>query len=119
MAVSASTHFMALAILVIVGMINFGYSTVPGQCKGNLDDFAEQCYESAGIGGPEVQPSVTCCDVVREFDIPCLCKYLSSDDEVFVAPDRIVYIADSCGQALSHGTKCGTTVKNGPNKTLG
>ncbi|XP_059650482.1 uncharacterized protein LOC132296289 [Cornus florida] len=99
---------MALAILVIVGMINFGDSILPGECKGDLYAFSDLCHESIVKAGPKVKPSHACCDIVKTFDMPCMCKKLSSHDETIVAAAKIVYVADSCGHALSHGTKCGS-----------
>ncbi|KAJ4825593.1 hypothetical protein Tsubulata_015248 [Turnera subulata] len=60
------------------------------------------------IGGPTLDPSQDCCSVIKNVDIPCACKYLTSDIQALIDMDKVVHVADFCGVPLEHGSQCGS-----------
>ncbi|CAL5381708.1 unnamed protein product [Camellia sinensis] len=84
-----------------------GVVVVSGQCQGDLPGLMAQCPKYVGRTGPQVEPSKECCDVVKTADVACVCKYITKEIEQIISMEKVVFVAQSCGKPLAHGSKCG------------
>lgn len=101
--------FFFVAIMVIAGISFSGKNVVTAQtCQGDLQGLIKQCAQYVQKPGPIVQPSQGCCSIVKNVDVPCICKYITKDVEKIISMEKVVYVARFCGQAISSGTKCGS-----------
>ncbi|CAL5330651.1 unnamed protein product [Camellia sinensis] len=85
-----------------------GVVVVSGQCQGDLPGLMAQCPKYVGRTGPQVEPSKECCDVVKTADVACVCKYITKEIEQIISMEKVVFVAQSCGKPLAHGSKCGS-----------
>ncbi|KAJ9190271.1 hypothetical protein P3X46_001491 [Hevea brasiliensis] len=110
MAMILNINFMGFAILAMAGiLISNGSNVGLGQpCEGDLQGLITQCAMYVQKGGPRMDPSQGCCNVIKYVDIPCVCKYISKEIEDVIDMDKVVHVADFCGKPLSHGMKCGS-----------
>ncbi|KAG8656435.1 hypothetical protein MANES_04G135500v8 [Manihot esculenta] len=79
-------------------------------CEGDLQGLITQCGVYVQKGGPRMDPSQGCCNVIKSIDIPCVCKYISRVIEEVIDMDKVVHVADFCGKPLTHGMKCGSYI---------
>lgn len=79
-----------------------------GQCEGDITTLISQCARYVRKAGPKMRPSKECCGVARNADVPCLCKYVNKDIEQYISVEKAVYVAQTCGVAFQHGSKCGS-----------
>lgn len=62
--------------------------------------------------GPKVPPSGDCCKAVEEIGMNCTCKIITKDIEAILSMEKLVFVAQSCGQPLAPGTQCGSKTSN-------
>ncbi|XP_028758790.1 uncharacterized protein LOC114717763 [Neltuma alba] len=114
MAIRGSTHFLALALLIVIGinmLCNF-HGVTAQFCQGAaLSEIATICGKSVVPPGPEVPPSSECCSAMQIADIPCLCKLFTKEIEGVMSPKKVVDVARSCGVTVSAGLQCGSPPK--------
>ncbi|XP_074286527.1 uncharacterized protein LOC141611792 [Silene latifolia] len=105
-----NVRLIATVILVIVCAFAFGNNNLManGQCEGDISGLISQCAKYVMKAGKQTPPSSECCTVAKKSDIPCLCKYVTKDIEQYVSVKKAVYVAQYCGLALQHGSKCGS-----------
>ncbi|KAK9741963.1 hypothetical protein RND81_03G139900 [Saponaria officinalis] len=99
------TMIFVMAFIFGIGNNNF---MANGECEDDIPSLISQCAKFVMKAGKQIPPSSECCDVVKNADIPCLCKYVTKDIERYVSPQKAVFVAQSCGVALQHGSKCGS-----------
>lgn len=103
------TAITILAMVCVVAIIgNNNNFMAYGQCEGSISSIVSQCAKYARVTGPKIPPSRQCCAVAKKANVPCLCKYITKDIEQYVSVDKAVYIAQYCGVAFQHGSKCGS-----------
>ncbi|GMI94648.1 hypothetical protein like AT4G33550 [Hibiscus trionum] len=107
---SSSFRFLSLAMLVTMATLWGEYVGVLAQCETSIPSLVSQCSQYVRTAGPEIPPSKDCCDVVKDLDIPCLCKYVTPDVEKLVSMKKVVFVAKSCGLTVQPGMKCGSYV---------
>ncbi|KAF2301110.1 hypothetical protein GH714_020149 [Hevea brasiliensis] len=88
--------------------ITLKYIGLGQPCEGDLQGLITQCAMYVQKGGPRMDPSQGCCNVIKYVDIPCVCKYISKEIEDVIDMDKVVHVADFCSKPLSHGVKCGS-----------
>ncbi|XP_057541044.1 uncharacterized protein LOC130818830 isoform X2 [Amaranthus tricolor] len=105
-------RFTALTVVLAMACVFTSFQNdnlmAYGQCEGDITSIISQCAKYVRKAGPKMRPSKDCCGVARNADIPCLCKYLTKDIEQYISVEKAVYIAQTCGVALQHGSKCGS-----------
>ncbi|KAJ4970327.1 hypothetical protein NE237_003426 [Protea cynaroides] len=116
MAVS-SIHCLALAALVIVGIVIFGDHVSaqdncdiasPGQLQYCLD------YTSKYVSKDQ-KPSEACCDVMKKTDILCVCKTIPEIKEQQLSMENVINVARFCQVPVPPpGNKCGSYIIQPP-----
>ncbi|PSR86793.1 Xylogen-like protein [Actinidia chinensis var. chinensis] len=106
----ATTRFLALAmVMMMAGVIISDHRAFAQSCDNNVvQGLVSQCEQYVTRGGPQDQPSTTCCDVVKKAKLECVCKYVTPAVELMIDPKKVVYVAQTCGVPIPHGTKCGS-----------
>ncbi|KAL8154324.1 hypothetical protein V2J09_012084 [Rumex salicifolius] len=113
MAISGSGRLMlaVVVVLVVVGLIQSPAQAQAQQCPGlDIGGLISECQQYVQKSGPRITPSAQCCGVVRNINLPCACKYVNKDVEKLVSVKKVVYVAQYCGLALKHGSKCGKSI---------
>ncbi|GAV88274.1 LTP_2 domain-containing protein [Cephalotus follicularis] len=107
---SPKFHCLALAIVMISGLklISSNQEVFAQSCHTDVLGVITQCGKYVAKSGPDVYPSPECCSLVQSLDIPCVCKLLTNQIQDLISMEKVVYVARSCGKAVSPGTKCGS-----------
>ncbi|GLT31551.1 hypothetical protein SLA2020_062800 [Shorea laevis] len=110
MATTNTQFTTTLAAFLIIAAITVSHDgLVSGQgCQADLQSLVAQCAMYVQRAGPKLNPSTSCCSVIVHADIPCVCKYITSDIERVIDMEKVTYVAGYCGKALAPGTKCGS-----------
>ncbi|KAJ9184806.1 hypothetical protein P3X46_004494 [Hevea brasiliensis] len=66
-------------------------------CNTDMKEINNQCY-SAVAGNPPSPPSVQCCNLIQQADLPCLCKYKYSLYTLGVDVKKAMEIPGKCGK---------------------
>ncbi|XP_020223830.1 uncharacterized protein LOC109805941 [Cajanus cajan] len=99
--------FVLIASIVAVRNI----PRISAQCGGAFSKIADSCGEYIKKGdSSKTQPSQDCCDVIKQIDLPCACKYVNSTIEAMISMDKVVQVVRSCGVTIASGTHCGSYV---------
>lgn len=110
MAISAK---MIVTAVAIVGILVLGGGN---QASAEL----KECNNLEGLGvligcqmfiekeGEKVAPSADCCQLVNEIGMPCTCKLVTKEIEDTISMEKLIFVAQSCGQPLQKGTNCGS-----------
>ena len=96
--------FFGCAAMAFLGNIK----TASGQCQGDVEGLMKECSKYVQKQGPKMSPSQGCCSVIKNVDLPCVCKHITDDVEKIISMEKSVYVAGICGKPLIHGTKCGS-----------
>ncbi|XP_057426252.1 uncharacterized protein LOC130719655 [Lotus japonicus] len=104
---------LAFAMFVLASTI-LVLEKVPGisaqlECKGNLTAIMTQCENFVKKKGSKIPPSSSCCETLKNVDIPCLCNYITKI-EILISMEKVVYVAKTCGAEVPSGTKCGSYI---------
>ena len=104
------TRCLAFAVFVIVSIVVLGnMPSVSAQCQDKIPDIISHCNQFVKKEGPKILPSDDCCAVLKDADIPCLCKYVITEAEAIISMDKAIYVARTCGCSVpAPGTKCGS-----------
>ncbi|XVF47293.1 hypothetical protein PTKIN_Ptkin03bG0098300 [Pterospermum kingtungense] len=98
-------------IMVMEALITGGISQVSGQ---------EECGNLVGLGvllgcqdfivkdKPKVAPSARCCEAINSIGMNCTCKLITKEIEQTISMEKLLYVAQACGQPLPPGTQCGS-----------
>ncbi|TVU12344.1 hypothetical protein EJB05_45982, partial [Eragrostis curvula] len=68
----------------------------------------EKCMETITIRGDYVRPSAPCVQAVKDSNMICICRILTTDDQLEISVIKILRLARECHKPLPGGTKCGT-----------
>nr|DAD42568.1 TPA_asm: hypothetical protein HUJ06_000798 [Nelumbo nucifera] len=102
---------LLLATLLIGGVVVSSHQ-VPikenAACDGVLLSIGYNCWSYIQYPGPKTPPSRTCCSIVRNANMPCVCASVTEQEETHISMEKLVYVAFMCGNPLSHGTRCGS-----------
>ncbi|KAF2301102.1 hypothetical protein GH714_020079 [Hevea brasiliensis] len=103
MAMILNINFMGFAILAMAGiLISNGSNVGLGQpCEGDLQGLITQCAMYVQKGGPRMDPSQGCCNVIKYVDIPCVCKYISKDMRTLLTWTRLFMLLISVANHLA------------------
>ncbi|XP_015571197.1 non-specific lipid-transfer protein 3 [Ricinus communis] len=99
-----------LAIWIAVGMSISGQIAAAQSCNTDLTDLVSKCQRFVIKTGPKFSPSPSCCAVVKNVDVACVCDLITKEIEDMIDMDKMVYVARSCGKKISAGTKCGSYI---------
>ncbi|KAF8398309.1 hypothetical protein HHK36_017236 [Tetracentron sinense] len=102
------THCIALAVLVVAGIVISGGRVSAQGCQGDLQGLISQCSQYVQKSGAKTPPSQPCCTVVKAVNIPCVCQYITKQVEQIISMEKVVYVAQYCGKTIPHGMKCGS-----------
>lgn len=110
MAVSTGVaRCFGVAIILLAGILaSLSNNKVLAQCEGSIPGLVAQCKQYVSKWGPKEPPSPECCAVVKNVDIPCVCKMVTKEVEQIVSMEK-VYVARTCGLQVLKGMKCGST----------
>ncbi|EEF48944.1 uncharacterized protein LOC8274340 [Ricinus communis] len=108
MANTNKTHFLIIAMLVVVGIEICSNNRVVGQCESKIPNLQAQCSKFVQKPGPKIHPSEACCKAVKSVDMLCICKHITKEVENIISTEKVVYVARTCGLTLKPGTKCGS-----------
>ncbi|TVU14463.1 hypothetical protein EJB05_37933, partial [Eragrostis curvula] len=67
-----------------------------------------KCIATITNHGPYVPPNHSCRQVVESSDMVCICRTLSSSDEISVSGTKLARLADECGNPVPVGNNCGS-----------
>lgn len=101
----------ALLMLVIGGFVvigNLAGISAQTACGGDLSTIFSKCGRFFQKDGSEILPSQGCCNVLKNVDIPCLCKYITPEIEKQISVEKAIYVARFCGCSVPAGLKCGS-----------
>ncbi|KAK7264069.1 hypothetical protein RJT34_31672 [Clitoria ternatea] len=99
---------LRLVILVVIGLLTYNTEKVSGQCGGNVPDIVSKCSQFVEKSGAVVPPSAECCAVLRNIDVPCICKLVTREVEKLVSIPKAIFVARSCGLNVPPGMQCGS-----------
>lgn len=110
-----SYQFKFFLVMLCCTTLLFGNAIqVSGQCQGDIQGLMQQCARYVQRSGSESAPSKQCCDVLKNVNLACVCQHITDQVEKIISMEKCVSVANSCGKALAHGTKCGSKLKNPP-----
>ena len=101
---------LAIAMLVVASIVVLGnMAGVSAQCEDKIPDIMTHCEQFVTKEGPKIPPSDDCCAVLKDTDIPCLCKHITPPVEAVISMDKAIYVARTCGCSVPPpGSKCGS-----------
>ncbi|TKY57344.1 putative pectinesterase 52 [Spatholobus suberectus] len=108
---------LVFAMLVVAGIVVL--ANLPAgisaqtECGGDFSSIITKCNSFVQREGPEIPPSQDCCNVVKNVDVPCLCKYVTPEIEAQISLEKTIYVARTCGCSVPEGTKCGNSLDCG------
>lgn len=104
MAVAKLGFMICLVLLLSTNTI----VSTSAQCQGNFQGLVQECSKYVQKPGPRQSPSPSCCNVIRNVDLPCVCQHVTSQVEKIISMEKAAFVTASCGKPLAHGTKCGS-----------
>ncbi|XP_042511028.1 uncharacterized protein LOC122086329 isoform X2 [Macadamia integrifolia] len=110
---SSSCRIVCLATLVVVmaGILFSGEKSVvmaQGGCKGDLQGLLKECMKYVSKPGPQIDPSPSCCAIVKDTDIKCVCGIIPFPIVQTISSAKVAHVAQFCGNPLPPGVKCGS-----------
>ncbi|KAJ0021655.1 hypothetical protein Pint_30933 [Pistacia integerrima] len=57
--------------------------------------------------GPNAPLSSLCCAALQQIGMDCFCSRITKDLENSISLEKVVEMANDCGNPLKHGTQCG------------
>ncbi|KAH7511331.1 hypothetical protein FEM48_ZijujUnG0023900 [Ziziphus jujuba var. spinosa] len=102
---------LSLTVFLMAVILAMGNSGVRAQCEASIPSLIAECQQYVSKTGPKIRPSAGCCSVVKDLDIPCVCKMVTKEVERLVSMEKVVFVGRSCGLKIAKGTKCGTGVR--------
>ena len=108
----ANTRCLAFAMLMVAIILISGNHEVSAQCQASVPALISQCSKFVQKAGPKISPSKECCAVLKDVDIPCVCKLITKAIENIISFEKVVYVGRTCGVKIKPGTKCGRKYKN-------
>ncbi|PWA45008.1 bifunctional inhibitor/lipid-transfer protein/seed storage 2S albumin superfamily protein [Artemisia annua] len=109
MAVSI-TRFTVFALLVCSFKMILSDNVVSAQCTGDMQGLMEQCARYVQKSGPQIPPSTSCCAVIKNVDLACMCSHITKEVEGVISMEKGAFIAQACGKPLVRGTRCGSYI---------
>lgn len=98
-------------LVIFLGLIGAYYGNIKvgnGQCSGDLQGLITQCSTFVQKPGPIMNPSQTCCNVLNNIDVGCMCNHITQQVEQIISMPKAMHCLQSCGKPLAHGSKCGS-----------
>ncbi|XP_068661707.1 uncharacterized protein [Aristolochia californica] len=103
-----SIRYCFLLLTVIVAEITLSSEHVRAQdCSRDVMDLTQHCAEFVSASGPMEPPSADCCQIVRRCNLSCVCSRITREIEQVISPEKVAFVAKSCGRPIPSGTKCG------------
>ncbi|KAH7679339.1 Bifunctional inhibitor/lipid-transfer protein/seed storage 2S albumin protein [Dioscorea alata] len=98
-----------IMVVVMAGEVSGNWRVMgDDDCGGAFGNLITECQQYVGIPGPKTDPSSGCCDAIQKADVPCVCAHITPEVEKIISMEKVTYVAQKCGRALSPGTKCGS-----------
>ncbi|TKY57342.1 pectinesterase 55 [Spatholobus suberectus] len=117
MSTRMATRCLAFAMLVVAGIVVRGNLpagiSAQTECGGDFSSIITTCNAFFQKQGPEIPPSQRCCEVLKNVDVPCLCKYITPPIEAQISVEKAIYVARTCGCSVPAGIKCGSSLDCG------
>ncbi|XP_042512815.1 uncharacterized protein LOC122087678 [Macadamia integrifolia] len=110
MACSPSS-ILCLATLVIAGILFSGEQSVvmaQRKCRGDVQGLMKQCMQFVEKGGPLRDPSQSCCAVLKNSDVTCMCGIIPPRILPKISSAKVAHAAYFCGNPIPAGVKCGS-----------
>ncbi|KNA07696.1 hypothetical protein SOVF_169470 [Spinacia oleracea] len=107
--ISKNNH--VLVLVIILGLIGAYYGNIKvgnGQCNGDLQGLITQCAVFVQKPGPIMNPSPTCCNVLRIIDVACMCTHITPQVEQLISMPKAMHSLQFCGKPMPHGSRCGS-----------
>ncbi|PWA35891.1 bifunctional inhibitor/lipid-transfer protein/seed storage 2S albumin superfamily protein [Artemisia annua] len=104
------TRFTFFTLLMCSFAMILSNKVVSAQCSGDMQGLMEQCARYVQKSGPQIPPSTSCCAVVKNVDLACVCSHITNEVEGIVSMEKAAFIAQACGKPLIHGTHCGSKI---------
>ena len=93
-----SFAFIVVAQSIVVQAITY--------CQTDLKDLHLNCKDFVQIRGPQIEPSVQCCNSIKHANESCACSHVTPVTEKRISMEKVVRITRVCGKPLTGGTKC-------------
>ncbi|XP_068658107.1 uncharacterized protein [Aristolochia californica] len=106
-AMSIRYCFLLLAV-VVAGITLSGEHVLAQDCSEDFKALTQHCARFVRISGPKEPPSAECCQVVQRCNLPCICSRITKEMEKIISPEKVAFVAHSCGRPIPSGTKCGS-----------
>ncbi|TVU20225.1 hypothetical protein EJB05_36424, partial [Eragrostis curvula] len=76
-------------------------------CYGEKVLVKERCMKSIKLGEPYIPPTQSCIRAVEKSDMTCICRILTTEDQLEISVAKTLRLADECNKPVPAGSKCG------------
>ena len=104
---SKAGMFHLLALALVFSVLTMHRACGEQDCEDDKYKFMAKCMAFVEKG-PYINPSTSCCQTIREIDMPCVCRTILPKEEKEINVHRMVWIAAVCGNPVPAGEKCGS-----------
>ncbi|RCV10042.1 hypothetical protein SETIT_2G079800v2 [Setaria italica] len=77
-------------------------------CYREKAKFIEICDLSIRRGSAYMEPHYACCLIVRTYDMVCVCRTMTDEDEKTVDVQHAYFVSRDCHKPVPAGNKCGS-----------
>jgi hypothetical protein len=75
---------------------------------GDMNEINNRCRSFVEKEGPKIPPSESCCEVMKDLDVSCSCKYVTPIVEEKFSIEKTLYVAEICHSQNIPTDKCGS-----------
>ncbi|KAI3904857.1 hypothetical protein MKW92_037639 [Papaver armeniacum] len=98
---------LSLFLVLSVGILLPSTGNAQVGCDDETNALARLCAKYVLKDGPQLQPSVDCCSLVRQVFIPCVCDHATEEIAKLISMEKVFYVAGTCGRRIPPMKKCG------------
>ncbi|KAI3899775.1 hypothetical protein MKW92_028049 [Papaver armeniacum] len=95
-------------LVLLVGILLASTGNAQVGCDDETNALARLCAKYVLKDGPQLQPSVDCCSLVRQVFIPCVCDHATEEIAKLISMEKVFYVAGTCGRRIPPMKKCGS-----------
>jgi hypothetical protein len=75
---------------------------------GDMTEINNRCRSFVEKEGPKIPPSESCCEVMKDLDVSCSCKYVTPVVEKKFSIEKTLYVAEICHSQNIPTDTCGS-----------
>lgn len=100
--------FRLIVFVLVFAMFVTNQAWGEGDCHNQKLSFMMNCKLSIEHGNASVGPSDKCRSLVKLYDMECICRSFTLEDQTLVDARKVIKLAFRCGKPLPTGSKCGS-----------